>query len=72
MWVATLHLFVSKGKMLVKKRLSSILERSHDSDGPNEAFDWIYLLVLGKKIRSDLNNEDEKPRITFNIRSAVS
>jgi NACHT domain/Heterokaryon incompatibility protein (HET) len=64
-WAATVCRFVSEGGMLVKKRLLSILERSH-SDGPETALDQIYLMVLKSAIGSTLS-EEEKAEVTHHF-----
>jgi hypothetical protein len=69
-WAATVCRFVSKGGRRIKNRLESILERSHDSGGPDTALDRIYLMVLENAISSDLSTE-EKREVSHEFRSTL-
>jgi hypothetical protein len=66
-WAATVCRFVSKGGRLVKKRLSSVLERSLGAGGPETTLDRIYLLVLENAIGYELSDE-EKDEVSHDFR----
>lgn len=66
-WAATVIRFVSEGGALVKKRLSSILDKGYRPGGPEMALDGIYLMVLDNAISSNLS-VDEKEEVILEIR----
>ena len=69
-WAATVYRFISKGGRLVKSRLLSVLERSHDPGGPETALDRIYLMVLENAIGSDLSDE-EKAKVSHDFQHTL-
>jgi NACHT domain len=69
-WAATVCRFISKGGLLVKTRLSSILKRSHNPGGPETALDRIYLMVLENAIGGDLTDE-EKEEVSNHFRHTL-